>query len=105
MGPGAIALELAALDEENFDVHMTGFEDEDLARLLAQQEAADGLTDEDAVPELAQIQVTVPGDLCGKTPGTVRRFHWRRGVARLLAGEKRFLMVTDWATAYWNDPN
>jgi ParB-like chromosome segregation protein Spo0J len=97
-----LRLELAALDEENFNVHVTGFEDEDLARLLAQQEAADGLTDEDAVPELAQIQVTVPGD---QTPGTVRQFHLRRGVARLLAGEKPFLMVTDWATAYWDDPN
>jgi ParB-like chromosome segregation protein Spo0J len=31
-----LRLELAALDEENFNVHVTGFEDEDLARLLAQ---------------------------------------------------------------------
>jgi ParB-like chromosome segregation protein Spo0J len=31
-----LRLELAALDEENFNVHVTGFEDEDLARLLVQ---------------------------------------------------------------------
>src|ERR1700692_4414562 len=34
-----LRLELSALGEENIHVHLTGFEDEDLARLLAQQEA------------------------------------------------------------------
>ena len=33
---------------------MVGFEDEELARLLAAQDAAEGLTDEDAVPELLE---------------------------------------------------
>jgi len=56
-------LELAALGEENFNVSVTGFEDEDLARLLAQQEAIPGLTDEDAVPEPDERPITVPGDV------------------------------------------
>ena len=56
-----LRLELAALDEENFDLNLTGFEDDDLARLL--EPDSDGLTDEDAVPELAQTLVTAPGDL------------------------------------------
>src|SRR6266853_5810872 len=92
-----LRLELAALDEENFNVKVTGFEDEDLARLLAQQEASDGLTDEDAVPELAQIQVTVPGDvwvlgdhrvLCGDAT-------LRADVEHLMASETVDLVFTD----------
>ncbi len=92
-----LRLELAALDEENFNVHVTGFEDEELARLLAQQEAAGGLTDEDAVPELAQIQVTVPGDvwvlgdhrvLCGDAT-------LRADVEHLMASQSVDLIFTD----------
>src|SRR5947207_4352443 len=45
--------ELAALQQENFDVSVIGFDDEELARLLAAQDLAEGLTDEDAVPELS----------------------------------------------------
>src|ERR1035438_1919041 len=50
--------ELAALQEEDFNVRIIGFEDEELARLLAAQDAADGLTDEDAVPELPESPVS-----------------------------------------------
>jgi 16S rRNA G966 N2-methylase RsmD len=92
-----LRVELAALDEENFNIHMTGFEDEDLVRLLAKQEAAEGLTDEDAVPELEQIQVTVPGDvwvlgdhrvLCGDAT-------LRADVEHLMASEPVDLIFTD----------
>jgi hypothetical protein len=38
--------ELAALQQEDFDLNVVGFDDEELARLLAAQGAADGLTDE-----------------------------------------------------------
>src|ERR1700676_3939558 len=44
-----LRVELAALQQENFDVSLIGFEDEELARLLAENDAG-GLTDEDAVP-------------------------------------------------------
>ena len=37
---------------------LIGFEDEELARLLAAQDATEGLTDEDAVPELPQTPVS-----------------------------------------------
>ena len=40
--------------EADFDLRLTGFEDEELARLLAAQDAADGLTDEDAVPDVSE---------------------------------------------------
>src|SRR5437763_3548286 len=49
-----LAVELAALQQEDFDVSVLGFKDEVLARLLAAQDAAEGLTDEDAVPELPE---------------------------------------------------
>jgi ParB-like nuclease domain len=47
-----LGLELLDLKNLDFDLGLTGFEDEELARLLAAQDAAEGLTDEDAVPEL-----------------------------------------------------
>src|SRR5437660_11303596 len=43
-----LRLELAALQEENFDLNLIGFEDDELARLLAAEDAVQGLTDEDA---------------------------------------------------------
>jgi len=45
--------ELLALKDLDFDLGLTGFEDEELRRLLAAQDAAEGLTDENAVPELS----------------------------------------------------
>ena len=54
--------ELAALQEEDFNVRLIGFEDEELARLLAAQDAAEGLTDEDAVPELTETPISAAGE-------------------------------------------
>ena len=45
-----LRLELQALQEADFDLSLVGFEDGELERLLAAQDAAEGLTDEDAVP-------------------------------------------------------
>ena len=52
-----LSIELAALREADFNLGLTGFEDEELARLLAGQDASEGLTDEDAVPELTPDQI------------------------------------------------
>ena len=49
-----LRIELAPLQEEK---------DEELDSLLEAQDAANGLTDEDAVPELPQTSVSVAGDL------------------------------------------
>src|SRR5271169_3276107 len=67
--------ELAALQNEDFNVRLIGSEDEELARLLAAQDATDGLTDEDAVPELPQTPISVAGD------------SWVLGEHRLLVGD------------------
>src|SRR3984893_3132678 len=40
-----LAAELAALQQEDFNLGLIGFEDEELARLLARQDAGEGLTD------------------------------------------------------------
>src|ERR1035437_9334681 len=58
-----LALELQDLKASEFDLSLTGFDDEELARLLADENAGDGLTDEDAVPDVAEAPVTLPGDL------------------------------------------
>src|SRR6202140_1525431 len=52
-----LGLELQDLRNLDFDLGLTGFDDEELARLLAAQDAAEGLTDEDAVPELEETPI------------------------------------------------
>jgi DNA modification methylase len=92
-----LALELREIQEADFDLSLTGFEDEELARLLAAQDAAEGLTDEDAVPEVPQTSVSVAGDLwvlgrhrllCGDATN-------KQAVSQLLGAVKPMLMVTD----------
>src|ERR1700733_13399113 len=58
-----LSKELFAMKDQNFDLGLTGFEDEELARLLAAQDIVEGLTDEDAVPDLPQPPTAVIGDL------------------------------------------
>lgn len=70
-----LALELQDIQEADFDLSLTGFDDAELARLLAAQDAAEGLTDEDAVPELPQAPVSTTGDV------------WILGNHRLLVGD------------------
>ncbi len=69
-----LSLELIDLKLLDFDLSLTGFNDGELADLLAQG-PADGLTDEDAVPEPPETPVSLVGDL------------WILGNHRLLAGD------------------
>ncbi len=93
-----LRLELAALQEEDFNIDLIGFEDYELAQLLADQDAAEGLTDEDAVPELPQSPVSAPADL------------WLLGHHKLLVGDAtvaadvRRLMGEDFADCVFSDP-
>lgn len=54
--------ELDALENDGFDLKLTGFTDEELSNLL-ESEAASGNTDEDAVPEAPVDPITKPGDI------------------------------------------
>jgi ParB-like chromosome segregation protein Spo0J len=67
--------ELAALKATISISGSIGVEDEELARLLAAQDATEGLTDEDAVPELPETAISTAGDL------------WILGGHRLLVGD------------------
>jgi len=57
----ALALGLQDLQEADFDLSLTGFEDLKSGRLHDAQDATDGLTDEDAVPELPEAPVSRTG--------------------------------------------
>ena len=93
-----LRVELEALQEEGFDLDLTGFDDDALADLLAGDEPHnEGQTDDDAVPEVSETPVSRPGDvwllgphrlLCGDA--TVADTH-----AHLLAGDPADMVFTD----------
>lgn len=68
-----LALELKDLESEDFDLSLTGFSDEELAKLLV--EAVEGQTDPDDVPEVQETAITVLGDI------------WTLGKHRLMCGD------------------
>ena len=94
----ALRLEIDALRDADYNLNILGFEDEELARLLESQEANGGLTDEDAVPELQEVPISVSGDL------------WRLGDHRVLCGdatasaEVERLMAGDAVDLVFTDP-
>src|ERR1019366_6740254 len=66
--------ELAALQEQNFDLDVIGFSKAELAQLLAEQDLA-GLRNPDAVPAAPKTAVAALGDV------------WLLGDHRLLCGD------------------
>jgi len=56
-----LKIELQDLEADGFDLSLTGFELDEIGDLLA--EPITGLTDEDAVPEVPAVPVTVEGDV------------------------------------------
>jgi len=94
-----LRIQLATLsNDEGFDVNCIGFDDEELARFVAAQDAAQGLTDENAVPEFPETPVSTAGD------------RWTLGVHKLLVGDATVaadvqrLMGTDTADCAFLDP-
>ena len=92
-----LRIELAALQDEDFNVALIGFDDDELACLLAAQDAAGGLTDEDAVPELSEAPISLPGDLwiLGDHRLLVDDATDPNAVAKLLADRPADLVFTD----------
>lgn len=71
-----LRIELEALQLEDFDLDITGFDADALAELIAGDEPDnEGQTDEDAVPEVAETPISRPGDV------------WIMGQHRLLCGD------------------
>ena len=58
-----LTLELKDLEAEGFDLSLTGFDDKELDALLNVIEGTEGLTDEDAVPEVPEKPKTKLGDI------------------------------------------
>jgi len=91
-----LKIELKDLDADGFDLSLTGFSGDELAVFLA-DDATEGLTDEDAVPEVPAVPVTVEGDvwllgrhrlMCGDSTSI-------DAVERLMAGRKANMLHTD----------
>ena len=90
-----LKVELADLDGMDFDLSLTGFDTDELANFLA--DPTEGLTDDDAVPEVPAVPVTVEGDvwllgrhrlMCGDSTSI-------DAVERLMAGRKADMVFTD----------
>lgn len=71
-----LQVELAALQDDDFDLTLTGFDADALADLLAGDETkTEGQTDDDAAPEVPETPVSRPGDV------------WLLGQHRVLCGD------------------
>jgi len=90
-----LSLELADLSGMGADLSMLGFTSKELAASLSRVEA--GLTDEDEVPEVAEVAVSQPGDVWQLGSHRIACGDSRDGslVRSLLAGTAPQLMVTD----------
>lgn len=92
-----LSLELGELKDLIFDLNITGFDPDELEDLLA-GENFDGLTDEDAVPELEENTISKPSDI------------WICGNHRLLCGDAtdpasiQKLMSGSFADMVFTDP-
>ena len=94
-----LRVELEALREDDFNLDLLGFADDEIEALLAEpDEAVAGNTDDDAVPETPETAVTVPGDV------------WILGGHRLLCGDATQLEAVEKVLAggladmLWTDP-
>src|SRR5579871_521984 len=92
-----LAAELLDLKALNVDLDLTGFDDEELARLLAAHDSTEGLTDEDAIPDIPKTPVSKCGDLwaLGNHKLLVGDATDGAHVARLMAGDAADLVFSD----------
>ncbi|WP_045785198.1 site-specific DNA-methyltransferase [Ralstonia mannitolilytica] len=71
-----LRIELEALQDDGFDLDLTGFDADALAELLADEEPQiEGRTEDDAIPEMPEEPVSRSGDV------------WRLGPHRLVCGD------------------
>lgn len=91
-----LRIEFAELTELGFDLELTGFSLDEISGLTPEQ-IEPGLTDEDAVPDVPAVPVTVEGDvwllgrhrlMCGDSTSI-------DAVDKLMAGQKADMVFTD----------
>ena len=94
-----LRVELESLQDDGFDIDLTGFDADALADLLAGEEPdSAGRTDEDAVPDVGDAPISRPGDV------------WVLGAHRLLCGDATraesyaVLLGADTADMVFTDP-
>jgi DNA modification methylase len=92
-----LTIELQDLEDEGFDLSLTGFDDSELDALLNPLEETEGLTDEDAVPDVPEEPKTKLGDIyilgnhrlmCGDSTSI-------DAVEKLMDGNKADMVFTD----------
>ena len=92
-----LTLELQELDGEDFDLSLLGFEADELNALLNPIKETEGLTDEDAVPDVPEEPKTKPGDIyqlgrhrlmCGDSTSI-------DAVEKLMDGQLADILITD----------
>ena len=76
-----LKIELQDLDAMDFDLTLTGFETGEIADFLA--DPTEGLTDEDAVPDVPAVPITVEGDV------------WLLGRHRVMCGDSTSIDAVD----------
>ena len=92
-----LKLELSALDKIGFDLSVVGFDADELSGLVIDEDIAGGLTDEDDVPEVAEIPISKQGDIWLLGEHRVMCGDSTNGgdVALLMNGEKADMVFTD----------
>ena len=58
-----LSLELTELQDAGFDLELTGFTEDEWTELIAGDGDQEGLTDDDAVPEVIRVGWTAPSDI------------------------------------------
>ena len=94
-----LRIELQSLQEDGFNLDITGFDADALAEIMAGEETTvDGQTDDDAVPEVSATTISRPGDV------------WELGNHRLVCGDAtdpksyELLMADAQADMVFTDP-
>jgi DNA modification methylase len=94
-----LRIELQSLQEDGFNLDITGFDADALAEIMAGEETTvDGQTDDDAVPEVPATPISRPGDV------------WELGNHRLVCGDAtdpksyELLMADAQADMVFTDP-
>lgn len=95
----ALQAEISRLEDEDFNLDLIGFNNEEIDELINGTEETESLTDEDVIPEVTENPVTVEGDV------------WILGNHRLMCGDStsidsvnKLLNGSDWDVCVFDPP-